>query len=126
MDVVINANTNGKGFWTTKKELITVIGLHSDFIYENEEVDDIDEYYMSLDVEFLTDNWTVSKNGLIYTDPLWIEELKEGLIGYGFSKKAVDTLEYSEQGRQGPDYVNLDGGKLFTKEWIKLTQGRTV
>lgn len=115
MNVVINANTNGSGLWSDAKELITVVELTSDYI--NDEKD-----FMSLDARFLTDNWKVEDKGLIYTDSLWLKEFREGLVElYGFSSEAVKSIFYSEQGAQGDDYVNMDAGKQFVKEWLKRT-----
>ena len=114
MDIVINANTNGKGLWSEKQELITCIKLELEYDTR---------YYSggSLDIFFITDNWNVKKDGLIYTDPQWIKEFKEGLVrDYNFSEESIDNIGYSEQGRQGIDYINLDVGNTFIKEWRRI------
>lgn len=69
-----------------------------------------------LTVVFDTAYWNISKNGLIYTDTLWLEKLKEFLQENGFSAAAVTDVDYSEQGRQGYDFVDLDIGSAFINE----------
>jgi hypothetical protein len=113
MDVVINANTGGDGFWSSKKELITIVKLKADYINE-------EETFMSLSATFLTDNWNSDKDSLIYTDTVWLKEFKKGLKLYGFTKNEISCINYSEQGRQGHNYVNLDCGKDFVKGWIRI------
>lgn len=113
MQLVINAHTSGNGYWSDDIELITVIELKSEYISDEKD-------FMSLDAYFMTDNWKVCQRGLIYTDPLWLTEFREGLRTlYHFSEKAVASISYSEQGAQGDDYVNLDCGEAFVAEWIE-------
>ena len=117
MNVVINAKTNGLGYWSEKVETITVVELTSDYIND-------EQNYMSLQARFLTDNWNVDKDGLIYTDENFIKDFKKGLVEhYGFSKEAVKFLFYSEQGAQGDDYVDFEASKQFVTEWVKITKG---
>jgi hypothetical protein len=58
-----------------------------------------------------------AKDGLIYTDPQWLMELRQYLREDGFSEEAVLALDYSEQGMQGDDYVSLDTKRDFIKAW---------
>lgn len=67
-----------------------------------------------LNVYFDTKDWLVERDGLIYTDPLFLHELKHLLVGQlGLSS----DIGYSEQGMQGDDYVNLDVGTEFVSKW---------
>ena len=95
--------TSGNGYWSKKQSSITV----SKYELEGNE----------LKVYFPTSEWDVMNDGLIYTDSLWIDELRRLLAAYGFSVEAVESIEYSEQGMQGDDYVSLDVGDVFAKQW---------
>ena len=54
-------------------------------------------------------------DGLIYTDPLFLEEFKLLL-----AQESLDNsdISYSEQGMQGDDYVSFDVGYNFLKSWL--------
>lgn len=73
-----------------------------------------------LKIFFTKKDWDVEKFGLIYTDKRWIRELREYLKSLGFSKKASNSVDYTEQGMQGDNYVSLDVGNVFVKEFVNL------
>ena len=102
-----NINTNGRGLWSNTEALVKVIGAQ--LAYENDEGD-----FGELRIYFDTKSWNVKKLGLIYTDPQFLEELREHLTN---SKLAGKDVDYSEQGMQGDDYVSLDVGKKFIDSW---------
>lgn len=104
-----NINTNGKGLWSNKAALVKVIG--AELAYENDEGD-----FGELRIYFDTKSWNVKKHGDIYTDPQFIEELRDHLT---VSKLAGKDVDYSEHGMQGDDYVSLDVGKAFIDSWKK-------
>jgi hypothetical protein len=54
-------------------------------------------------VFFDTNTWDV-KDGLIYNDEGFLNELRAALAEVGFN----DEIDYSEQGMQGKDFVSLD------------------
>jgi hypothetical protein len=54
---------------------------------------------------------------LIYTDDNWLKEFKAELKRIGFKKFKAD---FSEQGLQGDNYVDLDVDKSFAKEYFNL------
>jgi len=113
MKVNIPTRTDGRGLWSNvKKEvLITEICLN----YINDE-----DNFGELIASFTKEYWNTKKDGLIYTDDLWLKEFRKGLIKLGFSKKAAEDVDYSEQGMQGNDYVSMDVGGRFLKEFNKL------
>ncbi len=102
-------NTDGKGYWSDKAKPVNTLRIEVPYI--NDEKD-----FGELRVYFDTKSWNVKKHGLIYTDGLFIKELREQLNLIGFPGKAA---EYSEQGMQGDDYVSLDVGKKFIETWLK-------
>ncbi len=104
-----NINTNGKGLWSNQEALVRCIG--AELAYENDEGD-----FGELRIYFDTASWNVKKQGLIYTDPQFLEELREHLTN---SKLAGSDVDYSEQGMQGNKYVSLDVGKKFIDSWKK-------
>jgi hypothetical protein len=70
-----------------------------------------------LRVYFDTDTWDIEKHGLIYTDRLFLKQLREKLSEIGFEGSDV---EYSEQGMQGDNYVSLDVGEKFLRVWLDI------
>lgn len=101
-------NTDGTGYWSdvAKKVLVEYIALN----YEDDDGD-----FGELCVKFNTQTWDVEQDGLIYTDKLFMQELKNALMQNGFSKAAADDVSYSEQGMQGKNYVSCDVGGDFIK-----------
>ena len=68
---------------------------------------------------YFGDSWDIYEEGLIYTDKLFIKELKEILVTMGFDDYDVS---YSEQGMQGKDYVSFDIGKNFFNTWEEINE----
>ncbi len=109
-------HTDGKrGLWSDVAKAITItdIQLGKGTIWEGET---IDQAFGELRVYFDTETWDTRKDGLIYTDRLFIKELQEFLNAHGLPGKDVC---YSEQGMQGDDYVSLDAGGKFYKAWMQ-------
>ena len=109
--IKVNAtlNTNGKGYWSRTAKPVEVTGLQLSYI--NDELD-----FGELRVRFAAASWDVNKLGLIYTDKLFMTELKALLTSMGFDASDVD---YSEQGMQGDTYVSCDVGELFINTFMQ-------
>ena len=106
MDRVV-FNTAGDGYWSrviNAQVRITDMRLG----YVNDERD-----FGELRVYFDMDTWDTLTQGLIYTDSLFVKQLREFLTQHGLSA----AVDYSEQGMQGDDYVSLDVGKDFLDSW---------
>jgi len=101
--------TDGKGLWSRKVAAVEITGLQ--LAYTNDELD-----FGELRVRFNKDTWDVSKDGLIYTDRLFLQQLREFLTAKGFDASDVD---YSEQGMQGSTYVSLDVGECFINTFME-------
>lgn len=101
-------STSGRGLWGMKKNLILVNKIVA--VIDKH----FDPYFGELRVYFDRRTWNVDKHGLIYTDPLFLKQLKALLKKKGFS----GSVEYSEQGMQGNDYVSLDIGKAFIRSLL--------
>lgn len=100
--------TGGNGLWSNKVKQVKVEGLA--LAYENDEGN-----FGELRVYFDTKSWDVEKDGLIYTDSVFLRELWGALYDAGYST----DVSYSEQGMQGDDYVSLDVGGAFIRSWYE-------
>ncbi len=103
-------HTDGSGYWSNVRENVPVTGL--DLSYVNDE-----GTFGELRVYFDTTVWDVNSDGLIYTDKLFLQELREILDAIGFPGADVG---YSEQGMQGDNYVSLDVGEDFIQSFEAL------
>ena len=102
-------NTDGSGYWSNVRKSVPVTGL--DLGYVNGEGD-----CGELRVYFDTSIWSINGDGLIYTDNLFLKELRKFLNDIGFAGADVN---YSEQGMQGDDDVSLDVGADFIQSFLK-------
>jgi hypothetical protein len=109
---MINAKTAlctiGDGYWSNKTKAVSIEGFVLNYI--NEEKD-----FGELLVFFNTKTWNTKKHGLIYTDSLFIEQLRNWLTKLGYN---ANSIEYSEQGMQGDNYVSLDVQEDFIASYI--------
>ena len=99
-------NTCGDGYWSTVAKAVRIVDMRLGYV--NDERD-----FGELCVYFNTDDWDVDKDGLIYTDSAFINDLRDFLI----TQELSDDCDYSEQGMQGDNYVSLDVGEGFIKAW---------
>ena len=99
-------NTCGDGYWSAIAMAVEITDMR--LAYVNDEKD-----FGELRVYFNTKTWNVDANGLIYTDSLFLDELRNFLI----TQELSDDVDYSEQGMQGDNYVSLDVGEGFIKLW---------
>lgn len=100
-------NTCGNGYWSRERKAVTIVDMQLGYV-------DDEKDFGELRVYFDTKTWNINKDGLIYTDGQFEEELQAFLDSH--SLKGSD-VSYSEQGMQGDDYVSLDVGKKFIKTW---------
>lgn len=114
METTIILNTDGKGLWSRQAKPVIVTGL--DCVISK--MEDEDNLFGELCVRFDLASWNTDKDGLIYTDDLFVKELHTFLISQGFTADAVKEVSYSEQGMQGDEYVSLDVSTEFCEEWL--------
>lgn len=107
MKVNLTLFTNGKGFWTAfvGKTIATELRIIPSTNFKRGQL------------QVVVPDWNYEKHGLIYTDPVWLEQLKIALRKLGFDTSDID---YSEQGMQGAKYVDLDVGEKFLKSYYDL------
>jgi hypothetical protein len=116
METTIILNTNGRGLWSNKSKPVIVTGV--DCIVGKIEDGDSERLMGELMVRFDMASWDTDKDGLIYTDDLFLSQLREFLLTQGFTVETVNDVFYSEQGMQGDEYVSLDVGSEFCQEWL--------
>lgn len=105
--------TAGDGLWSAAKKRVKTTTLEVDYPFG--------QTYGELRVYFDTKTWNCHEEGLIYTDDGWEYNLKRILReDWKLSEVAANDIDYSEQGMQGEDYVSLDCGAEFYKEWREL------
>jgi len=113
-------NTSGDGYWSrvfNAQVRITDMVLGKATLFEGDTDKDM---FGELRVYF-DKHWDTRKDGLIYTDGLFLEQLKAKLTECGFNATDVG---YSEQGMQGNNYVSLDVGDKFLKSWLNVVDIR--
>ena len=115
MEITIILNTDGSGLWSRQAKPVVVTGL--DCIITK--MEDEDPLFGELMVRFDLASWDTDKDGLIYTDDLFLKQLREFLISQGFTADSANDVSYSEQGMQGDEYVSLDVGNKFCEEWLE-------
>ena len=99
-------NTSGDGYWSDVAKPVEIVDMRLGYVSDEGD-------FGELCVYFNTDTWDVERDGLIYTDSQFYEDLQEFIKQQGL----VVDLCYSEQGMQGEDYVSLDVGKDFLDSW---------
>ena len=113
MQTFTTLNTNGLGLWSDIATAVDITKL--DLQYVNNERD-----FGELCVYFNTDSWDVNTNGLVYTDPLFLQELRAYLQTIGFTAEEANDVSYSEQGMQTDEYVSCDVGSVFIAGLMRL------
>jgi hypothetical protein len=117
MLVDFTCNTDGKGHWSNHALTVRCLELDLEVFEDDDGLKDFGELRIRLDLA----TWDPMQHGLIYTDKLFLKELRVELERLGFSKEAIAEVEYSEQGMQGEDYVSLDVyGESFISEFLEL------
>ena len=106
-------HTNGNGYWSNTAKAVTVEAL--DLQYISNERD-----FGELCIHFNTNDWDVDTDGLIYTDPLFMQELRAYLQTIGFTEAEANDVSYSEQGMQDEEYVSCDVGLDFINGLTRL------
>ena len=106
-------HTNGHGYWSDKATAVTVEAL--DLQYISNERD-----FGELCIHFNTNDWDTATDGLIYTDKLFMSELRAYLQTIGLTEAEANDVSYSEQGMQSDNYVSCDVGLDFINGLTRL------
>lgn len=101
--------TAGDGYWTEVSKKVNVTSIAVPYINEEEDFGELCVYFDK--------SWDVRKDGLIYTDSLFLDLLCGELLAAGLN--SID-VSYSEQGMQGDNYVSLDVGPAFLRSFKEI------
>jgi hypothetical protein len=104
MQVYATLHTNGMGYWSRTAQAVNITKLDLQYCTPEKDFGELCVYF---------NNWDTQANGLIYTDKLFISELRTYLQQLGFSAAEAQDVSYSEQGMQGDTYVSCDVGAAF-------------
>ena len=88
--------TGGDGLWSSRSAIVEVTSLTVKWEGGN---------MVEINVSFDPNTWSVEHYGLIYTDKLFLEGLRQKISELCGNNT---TLDYTEQGMQGEDYVSLE------------------
>ena len=113
MNVFTTLHTNGNGYWSNKRKAVDVTKL--DLQYCTAEKD-----FGELCVYFTKASWDTAVDGLVYTDKLFMTELRAYLQTIGFTEAEANDVNYSEQGMQTDAYVSCDVGAVFIAGLMRL------
>ena len=102
-------HTNGRGYWSTVSGCVKIDRVR--LAYLDDELD-----FGELRAYFDAREWNTNTDGLIYTDPTWIQSFRNCMATLGFSESALQDIDYSEAGMQGSNYVSMDVGGDFVRE----------
>ena len=106
MQTFTTLHTNGKGYWSNTAKAVDVTRLALQYCTAERDFGELCVYFTSA-------SWDVDTLGLIYTDPLFMQELREYLVSLGFTAEEANDVSYSEQGMQTDEYVSCDVGAEF-------------
>ena len=106
-------HTNGRGYWSTTAKAVDVEALDLQYITN-------DKDFGELCLHFNTNDWDTATDGLIYTDKLFMQELRAYLQTVGFTEAEANDVNYSEQGMQSDNYVSCDVGAVFINGLTRL------
>ena len=113
MQTFTTLHTNGNGYWSRKAKSVSITKL--DLQYISNERD-----FGELCIHFNTATWDTAVDGLIYTDKLFMTELRAYLQTIGFTEAEANDVNYSEQGMQTDAYVSCDVGAVFIAGLMRL------
>jgi hypothetical protein len=103
-------NTCGDGYWSNiaKEVYVESICMYISTENINDEGEEAEYCDGDLAVIYTEDTWLNDAYGLIYTDSLFLQQVKQFLIDAGFNADAVNDITYSEQGMQDDERVSCD------------------
>lgn len=101
-------HTDGFGYWTKKSKFVRITEFELAYVTDENDFGELRVYFDQRD-------WNVGYDGLIYTDQLFIKQLK---AFFKLHNIPTEDVSYSEQGMQGSNYVSLDVGAEFIQSYL--------
>ncbi len=118
MQTFTTLHTNGHGYWSSKATAVDIEKLDLQYITNERDFGELCVYFAT--DELGCNCWDTSVDGLIYTDKLFMQELRTYLQTLGFTLAEANDVSYSEQGMQGDNYVSCDVGAAFIAGLTRL------
>ena len=87
--------TGGDGLWSSRSTIVEVTGLTIKW----------EGGIVEINASFDPNTWDVERDGLIYTDEMFLEGLRRKISDLCGNNT---TIDYTEEGMQGDDYVSLE------------------
>jgi hypothetical protein len=100
-------NTDGKGYWSDVAKAVEIVDMQIGYCSDEKDFGELRVYFNKA-------TWNIDVDGLIYTDKLFISNLREFANVQGLDGNDID---YSEQGMQGESFVSCDVGANFIASW---------
>ena len=115
--------TKGDGYWSNASP--TTVTISKVEMEVGEAYVDLYNYGVFLPIYlkafFPKKSWNTDKQGLIYTDSLWIKDFREQFkTRFPAMAWMAGKINYTEQGMQGDNYVSLDAGSEFVQSFKAL------
>ena len=117
-DAIATLHTAGNGYWSERAAAVRITEVK---LFARKYNDG--DMFGELCVHFNTNDWRVDNDGLIYTDKLFMHELRKYLTAQGYEGSDVS---YSEQGMQGDNYVSCDAGADFIISYCAMNKDYVV
>ena len=93
--------TGGDGLWSTRSTIVEVTGLTIKWEGSN---------MVEISASFDPNTWDVERDGLIYTDKMFLEGIRRKISDLCGNNT---TMDYTEQGMQGDDYISLESNDRY-------------
>lgn len=116
MNLEINAvcTTNGRGLYSTTSRKVEIEEIN---VYELKH-----DHSGYVQVFFNEKSWSVSKHGLICSDPRFLQEFRKALVKEGFTVSQSRSIDYADKENQGKDFVMM----LAKSSFIKALCSRSI
>jgi len=118
MNVFTTLHTNGNGYWSNVATAVDITKLDLQYISNERDFGELCIYFAT--DELGCNCWDTATDGLIYTDKLFMQELRAYLQTIGFTEAEANDVNYSEQGMQTEYYVSCDVGVDFINGLTRL------
>ena len=118
MQTFTTLHTNGNGYWSNVATAVDIIKMDLQYCTAERDFGELCVYF-AVD-ETGCNCWDVNTDGLIYTDKVFMQELRTYLQTIGFTEAEANDVSYSEQGMQTEDYVSCDVGFKFIAGLARL------
>jgi hypothetical protein len=119
-DTFTTLHTDGTGYWSNTATAVSITSLDLQYCNPERDFGELCVHFVSDSDELGCNAWDVETMGLIYTDKLFLAELRAYLQTLGFTEAEANDVNYSEAGMQCEHYVSCDVGLDFINGLTRL------